>query len=187
MDISAQQAVRLNALALYAISAVLLVAFYWELAYDELPCPLCLLQRVAFVAMAVGPILTIRFGPKPLHYALVLFAALLGAAVAARQILLHIMPGDAGFGSAFMGYHFYTWAFIVFVAGIFAAAVMLCFGGQFSRSDAADATPAPRRGQFEMGAVALVMALTALNAASVLLECGFASCPGNPVHYELLQ
>lgn len=185
MDISAQQAVRLNALALYAISAVLLVAFYWQLAYDELPCPLCLLQRVAFVAMAVGPILTIRFGPKPLHYALVVFAALLGAAVAARQILLHILPGDAGFGSAIMGYHFYTWAFIVFVAGIFAAAVMLCFGGQFSQSDETDA--APRRGQFETAAVALVMALTALNAASVLLECGFASCPGNPVQYELLR
>ena len=57
-------AIRLNALALYAISAVLLFAFYWQLAYDELPCPLCLLQRVALTALAVGPILTIRHGPS---------------------------------------------------------------------------------------------------------------------------
>lgn len=186
MEISPQQAVRLNALALYAISAVLLMAFYWQIAFDELPCPLCLLQRVAFVAMAVGPILTLRFGPKPLHYALVLFAALLGAVVAGRQILLHILPGDSGFGSPFMGYHFYTWAFIVFVAGIFATAVMLCFNEQFAPASGADEAP-PRRGQFENGAVALIIALTVLNALSVFLECGFASCPGNPVHYELLQ
>ena len=45
-----QLAVRLNALALYAISAILIVAFYWQMAYGELPCPLCQLQRVAFTA-----------------------------------------------------------------------------------------------------------------------------------------
>ena len=95
MDMSPAVAVRLNALGLYAISGVLLVAFYWQLAYDELPCPLCLLQRVAFTALAVGPILTIRHGPKPQHYGLVVIGALLGAAISARQMLLHIMPGDA--------------------------------------------------------------------------------------------
>jgi disulfide bond formation protein DsbB len=57
-------AIRLNALALYAISGVLLFAFYWQFAYDELPCPLCLLQRVAITALAVGPVLTLRHGPK---------------------------------------------------------------------------------------------------------------------------
>ncbi len=46
-------AMKLNAVALYAISAVLLVAFYFQFALGELPCPLCLLQRVAFTALAV--------------------------------------------------------------------------------------------------------------------------------------
>ena len=32
--------------------------------------------------------------------------------VAMRQILLHIMPGDPGYGSALLGYHYYCWAFI---------------------------------------------------------------------------
>jgi hypothetical protein len=33
----------------------------------------------------------------------------------------------------------------------------------------------------------LVIALTALNVASTVLECGFAACPDNPVKYELLR
>jgi disulfide bond formation protein DsbB len=99
-------AMKLNAVARYAISAVLLVAFYFQFALGELPCPLCLLQRVAFTALAVGPILTLRHGPRPGHYGLIVLAALLGAAIASRQVLLHIIPGDAGYGSALHGYHF---------------------------------------------------------------------------------
>jgi disulfide bond formation protein DsbB len=45
-------ALKLNATALYAIAAVLLAAFYLQFALFELPCPLCLLQRVAFTAVA---------------------------------------------------------------------------------------------------------------------------------------
>jgi hypothetical protein len=36
-------------------------------------------------------------------------------------------------------------------------------------------------------AVWLVIALTALNVVSTLLECGFGACPDNPVAYELLK
>lgn len=182
MDMSPAVAVRLNALGLYAISGVLLVAFYWQLAYDELPCPLCLLQRVAFAALAVGPILTIRHGPKPQHYGLIVIGALLGAAISARQMLLHIMPGDPGFGSPLLGYHFYTWAFLGFAAAILAAGVMLTFGKQFAPS----AAPPPA-GPFERAAVWLILTLTVLNAGSVLVECGFSSCPSSPVRYELLN
>jgi disulfide bond formation protein DsbB len=99
-------AMKLNALALYAIAAVLLAAFYVQFALGELPCPLCLLQRVALTGLAVGPILTLRHGPRPAHYGLIILAGLLGATIASRQVLLHITPGDAGYGSALMGYHF---------------------------------------------------------------------------------
>ena len=33
----------------------------------------------------------------------------------------------------------------------------------------------------------LMIALTALNMVSTLLECGFRVCPANPVAYELLN
>jgi len=164
VDMTPKLAIRLNALALYAISGVLLFAFYWQFAYGELPCPLCLLQRVAITALAVGPVLTIRHGPKPANYGLVIIAALLGAAIAARQILLHILPGDIGFGSPFLGLHFYTWAFLLFFSAMLAAGVMLTFNKQFTPE-----AKAPRPGMLEELAVWLVIGLTALNGAGALL------------------
>jgi disulfide bond formation protein DsbB len=172
-------ALKLNALALYAIAAVLLAAFYFQFALGELPCPLCLLQRVAFTALAVGPVLTLRHGPRPGHYGLIILAGLLGGAIASRQVLLHIMPGDAGYGSALLGYHFYTWALLCFVAAIAASAVMLLFPGQFAEG-------APLLGAFEVAAVWLILLVTLANGTSALLECGFTWCPDTPVHYELL-
>ena len=175
------RAVTLNAVALYVISGILLTAFYWQFARSELPCPLCLLQRVAFAALAVGPVLTIRQGPKPQHLGMAIVAALAGAVIAGRQILLHIGPGDPGFGSTLLGLHFYTWAFLAFAGALLAAGVMLLIGPQ-NGSEAR----APARGLFEDAGVWLVMALVALNALSVLVQCGFSGCPSNPVHYELL-
>src|SRR3984957_1565002 len=119
--------VSLNALGLYGIALVLAAAFAVQILLAELPCPLCLLQRVLFSMLAVGPILNIRFGPRPGHYALSLLAAVAGATVSARQILLHIMPRDPGYGSALLGYHYYTWAFVGFAAAIALIAIVLLF------------------------------------------------------------
>ena len=76
-----ERAVALNALSLYGVAAVLAAAFAAQFVLNELPCPLCLLQRIMFTALAIGPILNIRFGPRPSHYALSLLAALIGAMV----------------------------------------------------------------------------------------------------------
>jgi len=177
-------AVALNALGLYAIALVLVAAFAAQLLLGELPCPLCLLQRVQFALLAVGPILNVRFGPRPSHYAASLLVAAAGAAFAMRQILLHIMPGDPGYGSALLGYHYYTWAFIGFAVAIVATAVMLLFDRQF---DDDGATPPQAAGAFARTAVWVVIGLIAANVVSTLLECGFAACPGDPVGYELLK
>lgn len=175
-------AVRLNVLALYVISVILLEAFVAQFVQGEFPCPLCLLQRVAFAGMAVGPILTVRHGPRPHHYALAIIAAVVGAFIAGRQVLLHIAPGDVGYGSAVLGYHFYTWAFICFAAAIAASALVLFFEEQFDAGE-----DPPRIGFFGRTAVWLVIALTVANAAAALIECGFTWCPPNPVDYELLH
>jgi disulfide bond formation protein DsbB len=174
-------AIRLNALALYAIAALLLAAFYFQIALGELPCPLCQLQRVAFTALAVGPILTLRYGPQPGHYALVIIAALAGAGISARQVLLHVTPGDPGYGSAILGYHFYSWAFVCFAVAIAACAVVLLFDKQFTTA------PAPELSGFERGSVWLVITVTLLNAASAFAQCGFGPCAGTPVRYELFS
>ena len=177
------QAVTLNALALYGLALLLAAAFAAQLLLHELPCPLCLLQRILFALLAIGPILNVRFGPRPSHYALSLLTAVLGASVSTRQVLLHILPGDAGYGSALLGYHYYTWALIGFIAAIVLLAAMLLFDRQFDHRTASGA--AARK--FAQGAVWLVVGLTALNVLSTLLECGFAACADNPTVYELLK
>lgn len=175
-------ALALNTIALYALSALLAGVFAMQFALNELPCPLCLLQRVLFCALAVGPILNLRYGPRPSHYSLSMLAAIAGAAVSLRQILLHVLPGDPGYGSAIFGYHFYTWAFIGFVVALILLALVLLLDGQF---DAGDSPPQP--GLAVRIAVLLAIGLTAANIVSTLAICGFAACPDNPVRYELLQ
>ncbi|WP_441242221.1 disulfide bond formation protein B [Tardiphaga sp. 768_D3_N2_1] len=177
------RAIALNVLALYALAALLAGAFAAQLLLGELPCPLCLLQRIMFALLAIGPILNIRFGPRPSHYALSLLAAVVGAIVSTRQVLLHIMPGDAGYGTAPFGYHYYTWALVGFIAAIVLVSLVLLFDRQFEKDPAAHPTPSV----IAHVAVWLVIGLTAANVASTLLECGFKACADDPVVYELLK
>jgi disulfide bond formation protein DsbB len=177
---SARTAILLNALGLYAISLVLLLGLVFQLQWHELPCPLCLLQRVAFVALAVGPILNIRHGPRPSHYAMSLLAALVGMMVTVRQVMLHILPGNPGYGSAVAGLHYYSWAALIFVFAIVLIGLVLLFDRQFAGTPV---TPPPL---FAVLAVWLIIIVAAANAASTLLECGFTWCAEDPIRYILL-
>ena len=172
----------LNALALYLVAAVLIAAFALQVALDELPCPLCLLQRLAIALLAIGPILNLRYGPRPSHYGLTLLVGAAGALFAGRQILLHIVPPDPGYGSAVLGLHYYSWALVVFALAIVLCAAVLLLDSQFD----APADP-PKPALYEHIAVWLVIAVTAANVLTTVLECGFSACPDNPEHYELLH
>lgn len=179
---NARTAVLLNVIGLYAIAVVLLLGFFFQLVWHELPCPLCLLQRVAFAALAVGPILNIRRGPRPSHYGMSLLAALVGVMVAVRQVMLHILPGDPGFGSAVLGLHYYTWSALIFIFAMGLIGVVLQFDRQFEPDPAAPPSPA-----FAKTAVWLIMLAVAANIGSTFLECGLSVCAEDPVRYELLR
>ena len=75
----------LNMMALLAICGSLTMAFYWQIAFNELPCPLCQLQRVGLMMAGIGFMLNVRFGPSAVHYAIILASALVGAATSMRQ------------------------------------------------------------------------------------------------------
>lgn len=170
----------LNALGLLAISGVLLVAFVEQLVYGELPCPLCLLQRVGFVIVGAGLALNVLCGPRPAHYGLMLLGAFVGAAVALRQIALHVVPGTGAYGDPFLGLHYYTWAFIVFALVVAGSGLMLLLESQFSGT---------RRDRGGLGSIAVgLFALVVLaNGVSTVLECGGGLCPDNPTSYQLLD
>jgi disulfide bond formation protein DsbB len=174
---------RLNALGLLAISAVLFVAFADQLVLNELPCPLCILQRAAFVVAGFGLVLNLRFGPRPSHYAIMIIGALAGAMIAGRQILIHIVPGTGSYGDALLGLHFYSWAFVIFMLIVLGTAVMLWFDGQFAGGENA----AKRLTGLSLVAFVLFMLLALGNGASTLLECAGGLCPDNPTDYLLLR
>ena len=114
-----------NLLALLAVNSSLSYAFFDQLYFGELPCPLCLLQRVAYVLIGIALVLNIRFGAHSAHYGWGILGAVAGMAVSLRQILLHVLPGDAGYGNTFLELHFYTWAFLGFIGLIAAQAILM--------------------------------------------------------------
>lgn len=175
-----------NALALLAISVVLCGAFIAQIALYELPCPLCNMQRAALLGLAAGPALNLCFGIRARHYALTILAAVLGAVISGRQVLLHIMPGDAGYGEVVLGIHLYTWCFIIFVIAIVATALVLFAGQKPEEGRQGELEREQKAPAWARAAIVPVILLAAFNVVSVVLECGGAVCPDNPVVYLLL-
>jgi disulfide bond formation protein DsbB len=177
-EITATVSTGLNQLALLAICGSLLAAFYYQIAFNELPCPLCQLQRVALTLAGIGMMLNIRFGASNIHYAMILGSALVGAATSLRQVLLHIAPGDQGYGSALFGLHFYTWGFISFVVTIAFCALMLCIDRHPAKSSSRNPS-----GMIPSAIIILFLILAAANTISSVMVCQFGSCPDNPTQY----
>ena len=171
----------LNAVALSGIGAILLVAFYYQLAFDELPCPLCLLQRAGFILIGIGFAMNLRFGVRGLHYGCVLLSAVATAVIAVRQTLLHISPDAGAYGSALWGLHFYTWSLVVSVLIVLFVALLLIV-------DRANERARPVSMSI-FGRIAIaIFAFTAMaNLVSTVLECGGGECASDPVSYELLD
>lgn len=165
----------------------LLGAYWIQFVEGEFPCPLCLLQRLAMLGVAIGAMMNLRFGVHTSHYAVTIFSAIFGAAVSSRQILLHIAPGNPngpGYGSAVFGWHLYTWGLIIFMATIGVVGMMMLYEKHFDFG-----TPAsPRAMTKPVKAVcALVIVITAANIFSTFLMCGLAPCPDSPKQYLLLS
>ena len=173
----------LNAFGLLAVSLVLIAAFLDQFLLGELPCPLCLLQRVGFMGAALGLALNVQFGPRPSHYAVTILSACFGGMVSIRQILGHIVPGTGTYGSPILGLHYYSWALLIFGAIVLGCTALLFFERQFEQPETAPA----RATTFGMAMVGLAATLALANGVSTVLECGAGLCPDNPVVYEWLQ
>tara|TARA_R110000868_G_scaffold380784_3_gene647000 strand:+ start:6268 stop:6693 length:426 start_codon:yes stop_codon:yes gene_type:complete len=111
-------------IGLVGVCVILAAAIFMQFFYGEAPCPLCLLQRAAFVGVGIAMLMNVRFGNKASHWALAIICACTGITVSIRQMLLHITTVQ-GFGSAILGMHMYTWCFIGFSAVIVGSAFML--------------------------------------------------------------
>jgi disulfide bond formation protein DsbB len=169
----------LNALGLVLVCIVLLAALFDQFWFGDLPCPLCTLQRAAFVAVGLGLVLNIVFGPKPSHYAVIILSAAAGAAIAIRQTLLHIVPNSGSYGNAVLGLHLYSWAFVLFALVIVGSAAMLLSDRQFAQTGPISARLRP----LPLAAFLALVALTVILAVSTFALCGAGLCPDAPAGY----
>lgn len=176
----------------WVLLGVLAGAFYSQFAAGEPPCPLCVMQRIAMMLAVLGPcVVLVRAARGGLTAeeigtgaGLSVLASVLGAAISLRQVALHILPGDPGFGAPVMGMHLYTWAFIAFACNIAAAGVQLAVLPWFT-SKTASAPIAPR---LAVVTVAATGAMLVANIVSVIAEAGFAwHLPDNPTTYLLFR
>lgn len=157
----------------------------------DMPCPLCVLQRMAMMLIGIAAVWVIGQAKKGelsvysyvRSYGLMILAALLGMVMSTRQILLHIIPGDPGYGGTVLGLHLYTWALITFIIVLIYAAVM------FTVEDATFpvAPKDPKWLKLSSILVWFFIAVIALNVVLIFAEEGFNwVLPDDPERYELL-
>ena len=172
----------LNAVAAVVMFSVVAGAYGVQFINSEVPCPLCLLIRVAMLAAGFGLCLNALWGPRAVHYGVSLLACVLGAGISLRQVSLHVVPGTGSYGSAVLGFHLYTWAFIVFSAMILAIAAVLTFQRQFGpRKALAPKIVKP----IAVGVTCIGLLLSATNVVTTTVECTAGACPDNPTSYQL--
>jgi disulfide bond formation protein DsbB len=99
-------------LNILVICAVLVGAFGGQFGQGEFPCPLCRLQRMAMMLCALGPayvIMKARAGEAETTgfatgYGMSVVAAVAGAFISIRWVLVHTVPPAPGYGERCPGY-----------------------------------------------------------------------------------
>lgn len=161
----------LNTLWIFIICGVLVAGYFVQFFKHELPCSLCLLQRLSMIGVAMGPLLNLRFSVYSSHYAVSILSALFGGFVSLRQISLHICPGFLSFGEPIFGLKLYTWALIVFSCSIFVATILL-----FLQTASLPNKQKVQMNAFERMAFWFVLIVTAANVVTTFQACGLGTC-----------
>src|SRR5262245_49454885 len=169
------------------IAGILTAAMTLQYAKGELPCPLCLLQRVAMFGVCFGIIDKFRRGFSYQNTGYSLLFTILLLVVAVRQTLLDIYPrpGHAYIGSAVLGLHMPVWSIIIALCLLTAYAGKLAVLGGDEYLEEIPASRFPLISRLGDVASLYVIAICAVNFVSVVLQCGLEEC--HTFGYRLLQ
>ena len=179
MSPASSRAARLADLALLAIliglAAILTVAMVLQYAAGEIPCPLCLLQRVAMFGVCFGIIHHVRHGFDTRNIGVGLVWALYLLMVSVRQVLINIVPrpGHAYPGSAVLGLHMPVWSVVIAFAVLLAFAAMLAV---FDGKQLGATPPSPMLTRIGAVVGLYIIALCLINLVSAILQCGLGAC-----------
>jgi disulfide bond formation protein DsbB len=170
-------------LMLLALAGVLTAAMGFQYLDGEIPCPLCLLERVAMFACCFGLIRQLRDGGSQRGAGIAMISAVLLLVISVRQTLLDIVPrpGHAYIGAAVFGLHMAVWSVLIATALLIGFAVRLAVLGGPNRSPAEPSKLA----RLSYGLGLYVAILCAINFISVLVQCGFGQC--HTTGYALLR
>jgi disulfide bond formation protein DsbB len=176
-----------------AYSVVMLSAFYIQFVMGEFPCPLCMLQRYGMILATLGALFVIMQARRgeltTARYAqglgMGLVGVLAGASVSVRQIELHILPGDPGYGEPFLRLHLYTWAFVTFAIVMIYIGVMLMLMPRGIPQAPAVGTAARK---VSTVIIWVFIGVIAANVIAIIFLEGFAAVlPDDPVSYTLIE
>jgi disulfide bond formation protein DsbB len=167
------------------IVVIILMAFCFQFLMDEIPCPLCLLQRLGLLGIGVGFLLNMRFHVRPSHYSLSLLSAVLTSFISLRQIALHVTD-PLGYGSKILGMHMYSWVFVIAMLAIIYIAIVMSYPEQYEirqkPQEISEARNSIIRILTHLIYIIFFLIIVA-NVASTFFECGLHQCPDNPVNY----
>ena len=176
-----------------AYTVVMLSAFFIQFVWGEFPCPLCMLQRYGMILSTLAAMFVIMQARRgtltTARYAqglgLGLLGVLAGISVSIRQILLHIKPGDAGYGEPFLGLHLYSWAFITFaIVMLYVAAASILMPRGIPHAPA-EGTIARK---ISTAIIWLFIGVVAANVIAIIALEGFALVlPDDPTSYHLIE
>ena len=174
-------------LVMLVIAGILTAAMTLQYARGELPCPLCLLERVAMFGVCFGIMLNFRHEFSYQNTGFSLLSAILLLVIAVRQSLLDIYPrpGHEYIGSAIFGIHMPVWSIIIALTLLIAYAIKLAIlgGDEYLRDGEVTEFPGIRRIADVLGLYVIVICV--INLISVVLQCGFGEC--HTFNYKLLQ
>ncbi len=180
MMIKKDTVIIINLLGILGCSIISSMALYIQFVYHELPCQLCQLQRLGLLAIVYGYILNVLYMPKPFHYAISTLAAIFTSFISLRQIVLHIVPNSGEYGSSILGFHLYTWLFIVCTAIIIWDMFILSIC-EFDRTTGYKYSRVQRI--IINSCIGFYLLILVINIVNIFFECGFSQCPENPTNY----
>ncbi|MFI5333929.1 MAG: disulfide bond formation protein B [Chlamydiales bacterium] len=165
----------ISALLVITLAGVITAGFGYQAIMHQAPCPLCFLQRVAMIGVALGQVFNFYFGVRMSHHALSLFHCLLGATISLRQISLHVCPGFSSYGSPVWGYELYTWALVAFFCSLLTIGALLAL---YKPEWKPLHSPFVKR--LEQFAFLYIVIMIVADLVAAAMICGLGACPDNP-------